>query len=424
MAWSAIASASRSDIRTPSDGEGDEMNTSHPRRISRRTAEQLLDGGSIRLGAIPTPLARLLDDAAAPARNSEFAREEIAVAAFKAKHLALVTDPCRGQMITSPFAKFLTTKIVAAALAVCATGGVAIAATAGGLHVPRSAFTGTAHHAAMHAAISRHVHAFSRLPGHGAPAAPAKLGSSTGQSDVHVCLSLAADVHALISGQVAATGQTLGTSSLEQALASPVTAQVLASNAAFAQLTAAARTTAGVEDLCAVALRLPSVPSAQALASLPVSVLVNLRASVAAKLPVTVIAKLPISVISQLPAMVCAKLPVSVIAQLPATVCAKLPISVIAKLPISVIAQLPATVCAKLPISVIAKLPISVIAQLPATVCAKLPITVIAQLPVSVIARLPIAVIAKLPVSVLVQLPASVQAELPASVLVTLPNGA
>jgi hypothetical protein len=392
------------------------MNTGHPRRISRRTAEQLLDGGSIRRGAIPTSLARLLDDAAAPARNSEFACEEIAVAAFKAKHLALVTDPHRGQMITSPFAKFLTTKIVAAALAVCATGGVAIAATAGGLHVPGSAFTGTAHHAARHAAISRHVHAVSRFPAHGAPAAAAKLGSSTGQSDVQTCLSLAADVHALISGQGAATGQTLGTSSLEQALASPVTAQVLASNAAFAQLTAAARTTAGVEDLCAVALRLPSVPSAQALASLPVSVLANLRASVAATLPVTVIAKLPISVIAQLPAAVCAKLPVSVIARLPVAVIAQLPISVIAQLPISVIAQLP--------ISVIAQLPISVIAQLPVAVCAELPVTVIAQLPVSVIARLPIAVIAKLPVSVLVQLPASVQAELPASVLVTLPNGA
>ncbi len=52
-----------------------------------------------------------------------------AAAAFGAEHLVPATASQEGQMITSPLAKFLTTKIIALALAVCTTGGIALAAT-------------------------------------------------------------------------------------------------------------------------------------------------------------------------------------------------------------------------------------------------------------------------------------------------------
>src|SRR5215475_10775955 len=98
------------------------MNTSHHRRISRRAAEQLFAAGTP--DAIPDPVTRLLAAAAAPPRDSELAREDMAVSAFQAEHLVPVTDSGRGEMISSPLTKLLTTKAAAIALAVTATGGV------------------------------------------------------------------------------------------------------------------------------------------------------------------------------------------------------------------------------------------------------------------------------------------------------------
>ena len=111
------------------------MSTSHPRRIHRKAAEQLLDG-SAGPGAGPDQLTRVLAAAAAPGRESERAGEQMAVAAFQAHHLAPVATSRRGQMIKSPLAKLLTTKVLATALAAFTTGGVALAASTG-------AFTGS-----------------------------------------------------------------------------------------------------------------------------------------------------------------------------------------------------------------------------------------------------------------------------------------
>ena len=104
------------------------MNTRRSRRIRRGTAEQLLQGAPV---PVPDPLARLLASAAAPPQPGELAREETAVAAFHAARLAPVTASRRGQMVTPPLARFLTTKVAALALIICTTGGIALAATVG-----------------------------------------------------------------------------------------------------------------------------------------------------------------------------------------------------------------------------------------------------------------------------------------------------
>src|SRR6266704_6030646 len=110
------------------------MNTRRSQRIRRGTAEQLLQGGQ---APVPDPLARLLASAAAPPRPGELAREDTAVAAFHAARLAPVAASRRGQMVTPPLARFLTTKIAALALVICTTGGIALAATMGGGGGPR-----------------------------------------------------------------------------------------------------------------------------------------------------------------------------------------------------------------------------------------------------------------------------------------------
>src|SRR6202035_4450442 len=76
-------------------------------------------------------LAGLLTAASGPARASELGREPAAVAAFEAHHRVSATTSRRGQMIKSPLAKLLTAKVIAASVAVFATGGVALAASTG-----------------------------------------------------------------------------------------------------------------------------------------------------------------------------------------------------------------------------------------------------------------------------------------------------
>src|SRR6266705_64843 len=105
------------------------MNTRRFQRIRRGAAEQLLQGGQ---APVPDPLARLLASAAAPRRPGELAREDTAVAAFHAARLAPVAASRRGQMVTPPLARLLTTKIAALALVICTTGGIALAATMSG----------------------------------------------------------------------------------------------------------------------------------------------------------------------------------------------------------------------------------------------------------------------------------------------------
>src|ERR1700680_2829655 len=106
------------------------MNTSHPRRINRKAAEQLLDG-SAGPGAGPDQLTRVLTAAAVPGRESERAGEQMAVAAFEAHHLAPATTSRRGQMIKSPLAQLLTAKVLAIFLGTFVTGGGGAAANRG-----------------------------------------------------------------------------------------------------------------------------------------------------------------------------------------------------------------------------------------------------------------------------------------------------
>ena len=110
------------------------MNTRHSRRISRKAAEQLLDGAAGRgqgTQAGPDQIVSVLAAAAAPGHDDELAGEQMAVAAFEANHLASVANFRREQMIKSPLAKILTVKVLASVLVVGASGGVALAASTG-----------------------------------------------------------------------------------------------------------------------------------------------------------------------------------------------------------------------------------------------------------------------------------------------------
>src|SRR6266705_3601571 len=138
------------------------MNTRRFQRIRRGAAEQLLQGGQ---APVPDPLARLLASAAAPRRPGELAREDTAVAAFHAARLAPVAASRRGQMVTPPLARFLTTKIAALALVICTTGGIALAATMGGGGGPRG--SGSAADPAPAAGIRPARHAAGQLSGQG-----------------------------------------------------------------------------------------------------------------------------------------------------------------------------------------------------------------------------------------------------------------
>ncbi len=369
------------------------MNTSHPRRISRKAVEQLLESGSPAPAAIPEPLARLLATAAAPPRPDELAREEMAVAAFGAEHLVPVTASRRGQMRTSSLAKFLTTKIAALALAICTTGGIALAATVGSLHGSGSAGAHVTAGASSQAPASGGAGAAAQGSGSASVTTPTATGSAsaTGSGSGSVsslCLALTSEVHAIITGQASAGSQGLPVSGLEQALASPVVSQVV-THPGFARLVAQAGGNANVADYCAVTLSLPQLPSVQTVADLPASVL--------ADVPVSTLVTLPVSVLSQLPVPVLSTLPVPVLSQLPVSVLSKLPAPVLAKLPVSILSQLSASVLAKLPASVLSQLPASVLSQLPPSVLSELPPSVLSQLPASVLSQLPASVLATLP---------------------------
>jgi hypothetical protein len=111
------------------------MSTRRRGPFDRDTAEQLLGGlPTSRPAGGSNALADLLAAAAAPARNHELAREEEAIAAFRAARLSPVPQPRRRPMIRTSLARVLTLKIAAAATAALAAGGVALAASTG--HLP------------------------------------------------------------------------------------------------------------------------------------------------------------------------------------------------------------------------------------------------------------------------------------------------
>ena len=111
--------------------------------IDRGTAERLLRGGR---DAGYHPLVSVLAAAKAPGRDGELAREQMAVAEFRAAHRASVCQPRRRSMIKSAVAKLLTVKVAALAATVVGVGGVALAASTGTIPSPMHATNPSASH--------------------------------------------------------------------------------------------------------------------------------------------------------------------------------------------------------------------------------------------------------------------------------------
>ncbi len=251
------------------------MSTNRPRRISRTAAEHLLGDGPARPHAGQDRLTRLLAAAAAPARDSELAGEDKAMAAFRAEHLVPVTQSGRGQMITSPLAKLLTIKVFAGALVVFTAGGVAVAAGTGALQSSpghtsvRAHASSTGSAATPSGALVPGQHpgpTQGKLPG--VPVSslpPLPTAASVSKKLAGLCRTLAVKVDETQSNVNEKLGEILSTTGLEQALANPALQQVV-SNPAFSSLVAAAGNKANVAGYCGLLLRLPTpVPDSSGL---------------------------------------------------------------------------------------------------------------------------------------------------------------
>jgi hypothetical protein len=333
------------------------MNTRHSRRISRKAAEQLLDRAA---GLDPAyaeapggadQLARVLAAAAAPGREHELAGEQMAVAAFEANHLESVASDQRGQMIKSPLAKLLTTKVIAAALTVFAGGGVALAASTGtfsgsgpasyspgpavsspsatvGAPLVAPSVSATASAGASVTASSTG----SRSPA-GATAGPRRTSSSAaGSSASTVPQTATALCHALISdanGTASQAGQV-------SALASGAVPKLLTSNSEFSPLAGTAQSAAAVPDYCALLLDLPQLPQPGELAQLPVNVL-SARLT---QLPAATLTQILTSLPSSTLAAVLTELPTSTVTQLLTELPSTAQTQILNELPTSAVSQL------------------------------------------------------------------------------------
>ena len=308
------------------------MNTRQSRRISRKAAEQLLDGAT---GLDPShakapggsdQLARLLAAAAAPGREHELAGEQMAVAAFEAGHLESVTSHQRGQMIKSPLAKLLTAKVIAAALTVFAGGGVALAASTGTFSGPGPAASQTPGPAvsptsAGNPLVAPSVSVSVSVPGSapassadplssaGSQSTPAPAASSSASSVPQTATALC---HALISDVNGTSSQQLSQSGQVAALASGAVPKALGSKPEFSPLISTAQSAAAVPDYCALLLDLPQLPQPSELAQLPVTVLSQLLT----QLPTATLAQILTSLPSSTLSAVLTELPSSTVTQL------------------------------------------------------------------------------------------------------------
>ena len=254
-----------------------EMNTRHSSRITRESAEQLLDGLAGSTDLAQDPLARVLAAATAPGREAELRGEAAAVAAFEAHHLSPVSIHRRGQMIKSPLAKLLTVKALAAALAVCVTGGVAVAAGTGAL---------SSHHTSANTSITTPKTNTGPAPktktstgtGTGKPAVKKPGTAKASLGAAQLCRELASKVAVAESGASGAAGQVLDQTGLEQALANPIVLQVV-SSPTFASLVSTVQGATAVPDYCALLLALPKLPAASELTQIPGSILAQLLRS-------------------------------------------------------------------------------------------------------------------------------------------------
>ena len=339
------------------------MNTSHRNRISRRAAEQLLDGAtgldSAPGGAPggPDPLARVLAAAAAPGREHELAGEQMAVAAFEAGHLESIVNDQRGQMIKSPLAKILTTKVLAATLTVFAGGGVALAASTGSFSgpgpgaslTPGPAATSTSTSApagdplvapsvsvSASAAASGSAPSAGSLPGAApqntsspaASASPSASASTVPQTATALCHALISDVNGTSSQQLSQVAQVA-------TLASGAVPQVL-SKSEFSPLISTAQSAAAVPDYCALLLDLPQLPQPSAIVQLPVTLLSQLLT----QLPTATLAQILTSLPSSTLSSVLTELPTSTLTQLISELPSTIQTQILNKLPTSVVSQL------------------------------------------------------------------------------------
>lgn len=333
------------------------MNTRHSRRISRKAAEQLLDGatglGSAHTGG-PHQVARVLAAAAAPGREHELAGEQMAMAAFEAGHLASVASDRRGQMIKSPLAKLLTAKMIAAALTVFAGGGVALAASTGTFSGPGPASQtpgpGTSSTPApaggpivvpsvpvsatpawsdpsAGALSSAAPQAGAGAPGTSAPAA-SPSASSVPQTATALCHLLISDVNGTGSQQLSQAAQVA-------ALASGAAPKVLTSKE-FSPLISTAQSAAAVPDYCALLLDLPQLPQPGQLTQLPVTLL----SSLLTHLPTATLAQILTSLPSSTLATLLTELPSSTVTQLLNELPASTVSQLLTELPSSVLSTL------------------------------------------------------------------------------------
>jgi hypothetical protein len=350
------------------------MNTRHSWRISRNAAERLLDGHA---GVDSEPLARVLAAATAPARESELAGEQMAVAAFEANHLVPVATSQKRRK--SMLAKLLTAKVLVSSFAACATGGVALAASTGAMTgsgsphpTPSASQPGTS--------WTRPGTSIGSTPGStgsAQPTAPASnpLGgpggsTSTGmqptasasppaqslpQGAAALCRALIGDVASLAGGTSGNSSQ----SGQVQALSSPTVSRVL-KNPEFSPLVSTAQSAAAVPDYCALLLDLPQLPQPGQLAQLPPALLAQLLTALPVSTLSQILTSLPSSTLSQ----VLTALPASALSQILTSLPSSIVSQLLNELPTSALSQLPSSVLSQLPSSVLSQLPTSVLSQL------------------------------------------------------------
>jgi len=328
------------------------MNTRHSRRISRKAAEQLLDGAAGRgqgTEAGPDQLVSVLAAAAAPGHDDELAGEQMAVAAFEANHLASVANFRREQMIKSPLAKILTVKVLASVLVVGASGGVALAASTGTFSSSGSGSGPAYGGSSVAAPVTPPAGGF--IPAQSPSASDSSSPASIRHTAAGLCNALAGDV-AGISGSLtkAAQQQALASGGVSGALQSPE----------FSSLVSTAQSAANVPDYCGLLLDLPQLPQPAQLTQLPVSLLSQLLTQVPTATLAQQLTSLPSSTLSAL----LAELPVSTVSQILTSLPSSAVSQILTALPTSTLSQ----ILTELPNSVVAQilneLPTSVVSQL------------------------------------------------------------
>jgi len=349
------------------------MNTRHSRRISRKAAEQLLDGAAGRgqgTEAGPDQLVSVLAAAAAPGHDDELAGEQMAVAAFEANHLASVANFRREQMIKSPLAKILTVKVLASVLVVGASGGVALAASTGTFSSSGPGSGPAYGGSSVAAPVTPPAGGFIPSPSDSGSASasvstsgdtqpPAGSSSASDSSSPASIPQTAAGLCNALAGDVAGTSGALTKAAQQRALAGGGVTKALQSPE-FSSLVSTAQSAANVPDYCGLLLDLPQLPQPAQLTQLPVSLLSQLLTQVPAATLAQQLTSLPSSTLSAL----LAELPVSTVSQILTSLPSSAVSQILTALPTSTLSQ----ILTELPNSAVSQilneLPTSVVSQL------------------------------------------------------------